>query len=85
MTEQEIYSVLTAIFREVFASDTLTVSGRTDSTQIAGWDSFAQINIIVAAEARFGVRFRSREAQGLQNVADLVRLIQLKRFRGPIG
>jgi acyl carrier protein len=85
MTEQEIYSALTAIFREVFANAVLTVNPRTDATQIAGWDSFAQINIIVAAEARFGVRFRSNEAQSMKTVADLVRLIRLKRTSGATG
>lgn len=78
-SEQQIYAGLTVIFRDVFANQTLELAAATSADEIAGWDSFAQINIIVAAEARFGVRFRSSEAQGLKNVGDLVRVIQLKR------
>ncbi len=79
MSEQQIYAGLTDIFREVFSNHTLELAAGTSSRGIEGWDSFAQINIIVADEARFGVRFRSSEAQDLKNVGDLVRLIQLKR------
>jgi acyl carrier protein len=79
MSEQEIYAALTDIFRDVFASQTLQLGAGTSAKEIEGWDSFAQINLIVAAEARFGVRFRSSEAQGLKNVGDLVRVLQLKR------
>ncbi len=79
MSEQEIFESLTAIFREVFANQALVLHADTHAGQIKGWDSFAHVNIIVAAEARFGVRFRASEAQSLKNVADFVRLIQLKK------
>jgi acyl carrier protein len=79
MSEQQIYAGLTDIFRDVFANQTLQLAAGTSAKEIEGWDSFAHINIIVAAEAHFGVRFRSSEAQDLKNVGDLVRVIQLKR------
>ena len=79
MSEQEIYAALTDIFRDVFANKTLQLNAGMSAQAIQGWGSFAHVNIIVAAEARFGVRFRSSEARHLQSVGDLVRVIQLKR------
>jgi len=77
--EQEIYAALTEIFRDVFANQTLRLNAGMSAQDIQGWDSFAHVNIIVAAEARFGVRFRSSEVRHLTSVGDLVRVIQLKR------
>ena len=62
----------------------LHVSAGTDSDQIGGWDSFAHINIIVATEGHFGVRFRSHEARDSRNVGELVRLIMMKRAQTAI-
>ena len=78
VSEQEIYAALRDIMREVLGNPSLTLEAQTNATDIKGWDSFAQINLIVAVEWRFHVRFRSREAQNIKNVGDLVSLIKLK-------
>jgi acyl carrier protein len=64
-SEQQIYATLTEIFREVFGKPSLTLDADTNATRLDGWDSFAHVNIIVAVEDRFGVRFRAAEAQEL--------------------
>ena len=78
MTEQEIYLALTGVFRDVFEDETLTVTEWTAADQIRGWDSLATVNIIVAAETLFDVRFRSAEVDTLRNVGDLVGMIRKK-------
>jgi len=45
---------------------------------VPDWDSFKQIEIIIAAEERFGIKFRTREMDSLNNVGDLVQLIASK-------
>ena len=77
-SELEIYAALRDILREVLGNPTLTLQADTNATDIKGWDSFAQINLIVAVEGRFHVRFRSSEAQNIKRVGDLVGLIKLK-------
>ena len=52
--------------------------GPSRAKDIAEWDSFNHINILVASEMRFGVRFTSAEVETLNNVGDFVRLIQEK-------
>ncbi len=43
-----------------------------------GWDSFKQIEIIVADEERFGIQLNTREIDSLKNVGELARVISLK-------
>jgi acyl carrier protein len=73
--EAEIYVGLTEIFRDVFARDDLVLRPEMTATDIEGWDSFKQVEIIIAAEERFTVRFTTRDIDGLNNVGDLVRAI----------
>ena len=78
LTEDAIYQQLNAIFRDVFDDDALTVSATTTAADVPEWDSFNHINIIVAAEARFGVKFNTTDIQKLKNVGDFVSLIARK-------
>ena len=78
MTEAEIYDALTEVFREVFDNDDLTLTAETTADDVDGWDSQAHVNLIVAAEMKFGVRFRAAELDTLHNVGDFVKLIAQK-------
>ena len=49
-TEAEIYPALTTIFRDVFLRDDLALTPETSATDVQGWDSFKQIEIIMASE-----------------------------------
>jgi acyl carrier protein len=79
MTEAEVYTELTEVFREVFDDDAIVISPQTTARDIEGWDSQAHVTLIVATEMRFGVRFRTAEFESLKNVGDFVRLIQTKQ------
>ena len=79
MTEAEVYAGLTEIFRELFGDETIALKPSTSAADVEGWDSFNHINIIAAAEERFGVRVGAREIEALASVGDLVRLILAKR------
>lgn len=78
MTEPEIHDALTTIFRDVFLRDDLVLSDGLTARDVPGWDSFKQIDIIIAVEGRFGIKFSTREMDGLASVGDLVRLIGAK-------
>ena len=79
MTQQEIYEQLTSVFRDVFDDESISLESGTTANEIDGWDSQAHITLVVAAEMRFGIRFRTAELEGLRNVGDFVRLIEKKR------
>jgi acyl carrier protein len=78
MTEAEIYSALTEIFAETFDNDDIVLTPETTADDVEGWDSQAHVNLIVAAEMRFGVRFRAAELDSLHNVGDFAKLIGTK-------
>jgi acyl carrier protein len=75
MTEPEIYQALTTIFHDVFLRDDLVLDPGLSAKDVEDWDSFKQIEIIIAVEQQFGIKFRTREMDSLNNVGDLVHLI----------
>ena len=77
-TDPEIYAALTTIFRDVFLCDDLELRPDLSAKDVEGWDSFKQIEIILAAEARFGIKMSTRELDSLRRVEDLVRVIAAK-------
>ena len=79
MTEAEIYAALTDIFRDVFLDEGLILTPTLAASDVSDWDSFKQIEILIASEERFGIKFTTRELDGLMNVGDLVRVIEAKR------
>jgi acyl carrier protein len=78
MSEPEIYAALTTIFRDVFLRDDLMLTPALTAQDVPDWDSFKQIEIIIAVEEHFSIKFRTREMDSLNNVGDLVRLIASK-------
>jgi len=75
MTEADIYAVLTEIFHDVFMRDDLKLTPALTSKEVDGWDSFKQIEIILAVEERLGIHLTTRELDSLLNVGDLVRVV----------
>lgn len=78
MTETEILNALNPVFRDVFDDDNIILTANTTAEDIEGWDSQAHVNLIVAAEVRFGVRFRTAELESLHDVGQFVQLIHTK-------
>lgn len=78
MEPQALHAKLTEVFRSVFASGTLTVSDETTAADVEGWDSLAQINLVVGAEEAFSVRFTTAEIRALKNVGGFKALISSK-------
>lgn len=78
MNESEILSALTRVFRDVFDDDDIVLTPSTTARDIEGWDSQEHVNLVVAAEVRFGIRFRTAELESLHDVGAFVRLIHSK-------
>lgn len=77
-TEAEIYPALSEIFADVFMRDDLKLTPALTAKDVQGWDSFKQIEIIMATEERYGIKFNTRELDSLQSVGDLVKVIATK-------
>jgi acyl carrier protein len=79
MDKAEILRGLREIIGDVLGVDGAAISVTTTATDVPEWDSLAHINIIVAAEQRFGVKFGTAEIDELRTVGDFADLIARKR------
>jgi len=71
-------NALTPIFRRVFDIDDIELQPATSAKDIPEWDSLMHIQLIVAVEKHFGVRFAPGEIDKLQNVGEFLDLIHRK-------
>ena len=74
----DLQAKLNSVFREVFDDESITITEATTSKDVDDWDSLNHVNLVVAVEKAFGVKFTTKEAVGLANVGELMRLIERK-------
>lgn len=79
--EQAIDGRLTNTFRSIFGDPALQLTRSTTAEDVAGWDSLMHINLIVAVEKEFNIRFTTLEVMGFSNVGDLADTISMKLQR----
>lgn len=72
MNKNEIFNKLNDIFRNELDNDDITVTPETTAKDIDEWDSLSHIQLIVAIEKAFKIRFAAREIQSWQNVGAMV-------------
>lgn len=78
MQQDTIYRKLQLIFADIFLRDDIELSATTAAPDIAGWDSFRQIEIIMAVEEQFQIKLHTRDIDKLENVGNLVEVIEEK-------
>lgn len=74
-----ILQELTPIFQEVFDDEGIVLTRQTTADDIDAWDSLSHMNLIMAVELKFKVRFALGELQALKNVGELADLVEKKR------
>jgi acyl carrier protein len=74
----DVHTRLRAIFREIFDDESLDLLPQMTAASIAGWDSLTHINLIVAIEKAFRIRFTTAEVSGLKDVGALEALVASK-------
>lgn len=77
MEREEIFSKLNEIFEDVLDLDeTPNLTDSTSANDIEEWDSLSHIQLIVAIEKAFGIKFTSLEIMKWANVGDMVNTMQ---------
>lgn len=76
MSRVEIFEKLAAIFRDVFDDDKLIIGETTSAEDVDGWDSLMHINLIMAVEAEFIIKFSMDDVFRMKNVGEMVDIIQ---------
>ena len=78
MNRAEILSKVAASIASILDQPNLVVTMRTTAEDIEGWDSFNHVNIVVAIESQFGIKFKPAEVEELRAVGEFVNLIEKK-------
>jgi acyl carrier protein len=74
----ELLEKLNEIFCEVFDDDDIRISPEMTANDVDGWDSLSHVNLIVAIESKFNIRFSQKELLTFKNVGDLLNCTQSK-------
>ncbi|MBE6865720.1 MAG: acyl carrier protein [Oscillospiraceae bacterium] len=76
MNRTEIMAKLNEIFCDVFDDEDIVLTDATNSDDIEDWDSLEQINLLVAIEKQFSIKFSLADVADLENVGAMVDLIE---------
>ena len=69
-------SKIIEIFQDILDVKKGTINLNSTSSDIDEWDSVATVNIIVAIEDEFGIKFKLEDIQEVKSVQDFVDLLQ---------
>lgn len=75
---ETVMEKMTGIFRGVFDDEKLVLNDDMSANDIEEWDSLAQINLVLAIETTFNLKFRAVEIESLANVGEMADLIMSK-------
>jgi acyl carrier protein len=67
---------LQQVFRTTFDDPGLLIARTTTANDVEGWDSLTHIDLMVAVEKEFTVRFTTSEVTKMKNVGDLIDAIE---------
>lgn len=76
MERTEIICILDEIFEDIIDEGPVNLSETTTSKDVDGWDSLTNIQLVVAIEKRFDIRFSSEEIMSWKNIGEMIDTIQ---------
>jgi acyl carrier protein len=75
LTREQILERANDIFRDVFDDESIKVSETTTANDVEDWDSLMHINLVLAIESGFGMKFTMGEVTGMKNVGEMVDIL----------
>ena len=78
MTREAVFEKLNTIFRDNFDDDDISLTDETSADDIEDWDSLEQINLVVAIQDAFGIKFNIDEVNAMKNVGEMADAILAK-------
>ncbi len=74
----EILQQVNSIFKDVLDNENITIKKETTAEDVEDWDSLTHIQLVVAIEKHFKIRFSANEIQTFKNVGEMCLSIQNK-------
>jgi acyl carrier protein len=75
MTRDELLGKVTEVIQDQLDLDALQLTMDTTAADVEGWDSLANVRIMIALEQAFDVRFSTNQITSIENVGQLLDLI----------
>lgn len=72
MQKEDLLLKVQDIFRDVLDDEEIVLSETSTAEDVEGWDSLTHIQLIVAIEKKFKIKFTSKEILSWKNVGELV-------------
>lgn len=70
--------LLEPIFHQVFDDESIRLRRETTVDDIEAWDSLTHMNLVIAIELNYKIKFALGELQKLKNVGEMLDLINRK-------
>jgi acyl carrier protein len=78
MGRNELLSEIQTIFHDILDDDSIILKDETTAADVEGWDSLTHIQLIVAIEKHFKVKFTSKEILSWKNVGEMLDCMEQK-------
>ena len=75
MEFNQVLKEINTIFIDVFDDETIVLTTATNSDDIEDWDSLNHIQLVVAIEKHFKLRFTTSEIENWKNVGEIIESI----------
>ena len=76
MVDTEILKQVNQIFIDVLDNESIVLRAETVAQDVEEWDSLTHIQLIVAVEKHFKIKFTTAQIQAFKNIGDLCDAIQ---------
>jgi len=78
MDKNDVLLTVQEIFRNILDNEDIILSEETTANDVDEWDSLTHIQLIVAIEKKFKIKFTSKEILAWKNVGEMVDSIMQK-------
>ena len=76
MTQEEILQKVQGVIREELDNEDVIITEHTVADDVEEWDSLSNIQIIIALERKFGIKFTALQINSFKNVGEICACIQ---------
>jgi acyl carrier protein len=78
MERNEILKTVNEVFADNLDNEDIVLTEATTADDVEEWDSLTHVQLVVAVEKRFKIRFNAKEIQSWKNVGEMIDSIQSK-------